>query len=152
MYRLLIWANVNPFYRRTPWFKFGWNLFDGSGEKKVNNIYKYIFLTILLLSPPEKARSFIWTNLNAFTQTFSWIWIGGSRGEDENVKMIYMVVFLNVELLKSKTRTKLCMPWVRVTKIYSCLMLDVIRSLLGDQGKCFASLIDSIWSYSRNVF
>ena len=62
-----IWTNLNPLYPRMLCAKFGWIWFSGSGEEDflISSMYFHYFV---IISPWKRAGSFIWTNLNPFTQ------------------------------------------------------------------------------------
>ena len=61
------WTNLNPLHPRMLCAKFGWNWLSGSGEEDFLILSMY-FRYFIIISPWKRAGSFIWTNLNPYTQ------------------------------------------------------------------------------------
>ena len=66
-----IWTNLNPLHPRMLCAKCGWNWLSGSREEDYSFLSMY-FCYIIIISPWERAGSFIWTNLNPLHPRILW--------------------------------------------------------------------------------
>ena len=103
---LSIWINLNPFYRRILFAKYGWNWPSGSGEEDFYNLSTY-FRNFAIISPWKKEGAFIWINLNPLNPRilyakFGWNWSSGSGEEDFFNLSTYFRNFAIISSLKKE--------------------------------------------------
>ena len=130
---VLLWTKLNPIHPRMFCAKIGWNCPSGYGEEDFLILSIY-FRYFVIISPWNRAGSFIWTKFNPLyprmlCANFGWNWLSNSGKRFFNFVTVFSLFrnYLPLEkggalhlnkLESSSLKDALCQVWLNLAKSF----------------------------------